>query len=158
MAVTARALAPVAVAAGGLLLVASFTQPWTSSGLASSLSGRALADLLLRGTVGRFVPRWAGLGLYLLPVGGGLLLLGTGLGGRVGRRLAWVGVAVAAVAGVLVAGALGWRPITRLSAAIALVVAGLVLAAGGLLAERRVRPDDAAAPGPGRDEGRSPQG
>lgn len=147
------AIGPVMVALGAVLLVVSFTQPWTSAGLASSLSGGTLADLLLRGTVGRFAPRWAGIGLYLVPICGGLVLLGVGLGGAGGRRLSVGALGVASVAGLLIAGSLGWRPMSDPSPAAVLVTGGVALGVLGLVAEHR----QAGAARPGRGEGRPPQ-
>jgi hypothetical protein len=122
-------------AVGGVALVASMTRPWTSRGLGSTISGRAFADLLLRGVVDRWAPRWAGLGLYALPVCGCLLLIALGLGDGWGTRVTRGAVAVAVAVDVAIAAALRWAPWRHPGTGSWLVLVGLVAALGGAALE-----------------------
>lgn len=88
--------------AGGVLLLASTLLPWSDRGAGSTIALRRVADLVLSGTVDALVPRWAGLTVYLIPFGGALVLIGTGLGGRLGVGVSAVGL-VLALAGTAVA-------------------------------------------------------
>ena len=139
-----RRLGTALAVAGSALLVASVFRPWTATGVGSTISGRELGDLLLSGTVGRWVPRWGGVALYLQPACAGVVLVGLGLGGRAGRIAVVAALAVAWVGALLVAATLGWRPVTDPGSGALLLGAGLVLASVGVLGGGR-----AAAPAPG---------
>lgn len=132
-----RWLGTASAVAGAGLLVASVFRPWTATGVGSTISGRELGDLLLSGTVGRWVPRWGGVALYLQPICAGVLLVGLGLGGRLGRGLVLGAVAVAWLGALLVAATLAWRPLTDPGSGALLLGAGLVLASAGVLVRRR---------------------
>lgn len=70
-----------------LLLVATLL-PWAREGTGSTIAAREVGDLLLSGTVATWAPTWLGFCVYLVPVAGALLLIGCGLGGRLGRTVA----------------------------------------------------------------------
>lgn len=95
---------------GGLLLLASTFLPWSDRGAGSAIALRRIADLVLAGTVDAFVPRWAGLTVYLIPLGGALVLVGTGLGGRAGTGVGGAGVVLAAAGTALALTALDRLP------------------------------------------------
>jgi hypothetical protein len=102
---TAPTVSLAAGSAGGLLLVAATFLPWSDRGAGSAIALRRIADLVLSGAVDAFVPRWAGLVIYLIPLGGALVLIGAGLGARLGVGLgaAGVGLAVTGTALALIA-------------------------------------------------------
>ena len=124
----------LATAIGGVLVVASFGLPWTSHGLASTVSGRELADLLLRGSIDALAPRWTGLALYLVPVTGALLIIGAGLGRRAGAWLSIGSLAVLVGAEALIAGALDWAPWHASGSGFRSLVLGTAVAGAGLVA------------------------
>lgn len=93
-----------------LLLFASAFGPWPSHGTGSTLSGHALGDLLLRGTISPWAPRWAGLVLYVVPLCGAVSLLAIAVGGRIGRWISMVTLGSALIAEVAVSAALHWVP------------------------------------------------
>jgi hypothetical protein len=151
----ARAVAPLrlAAAAGGLLVALSMSGPWAQRGLGSSLSGRALADLLLAGTVESVVPRWAGAALYLIPVCGALAVVAAGLPAPVGPRVL-VGAALAAAAlDLAVSLALDGRPLRAPGWGAVVLHAGAVLALaaaiGLLVATARSSSTTGSGPTPG---------
>lgn len=121
---TARTASHLLGAGGGALLLGATFVPWTARGAGSTVPTRDLADLVLAGTVAAWAPRWSGLVVYLIPAGGALLLIGTGMGPRVGTGLAALGSLLALVITIVAAWALarGNRPN---------VGPGTVLAAGG---------------------------
>lgn len=98
----AHAVSLAAGSAGGLLLLAATFLPWSDRGAGSAIALRRIADLVLAGTVDAFVPRWAGVAVYLIPLGGALVLIGTGLGDRLGVGVGATGVVLSA-AGTTVA-------------------------------------------------------
>ncbi|HEX7132469.1 MAG TPA: hypothetical protein VF228_07835 [Iamia sp.] len=93
----AQTVSLAAGSAGGLLLLASTFLPWSDQGAGSAIALRRVADLVLAGTVDALVPRWAGLVVYLIPLGGALVLMGTGLGGRLGLGVGAAGIVIAVV-------------------------------------------------------------
>lgn len=97
-----RAVALALGAVGGALLLTATFAPWSGRGAGSSIALRRIADLVLSGTVDAWVPRSMGLLVYAIPLGGALVLVGTGLGGRAGAVTAGVGV-VLALSGTVVA-------------------------------------------------------
>jgi hypothetical protein len=93
----------------GFLLVASAFGPWVSSGTGAALAGHELGDLLLRGTLDAWAPRWAGLALYAVPLIGALLMVATTLRGRWARPVLVSLVLLAVAVDVTIGSALDWR-------------------------------------------------
>lgn len=112
---------------GGVLLLASTFLPWSDRGAGSAIALRRVADLVLSGTVDAFVPRWAGLTVYLIPLGGALVLVGTGLGGRLGVGTGATGVALAAAGTALALTALDRLPRTGVGGGTVAACAGAML-------------------------------
>lgn len=112
---------------GAVLLGWSVLLPWAARGSGSSIAARRLGDLVLSGTVDAWVPPWLGVLVYLVPAGGALLLVGCGLGGRIGLLASALGLLCA---GSVIVGALGAIPARNLLD----VGTGARLAYGGLLA------------------------
>lgn len=92
-------------AGGALLLVATFL-PWSRSGAGSAIALQRVGDLILTGAVEAWAPRWTGLAVYAIPLGGALLLLGAGVGQRSGRVIGGLGVLAAVIGSLVVIGAL----------------------------------------------------
>lgn len=103
------------------------------------MSGRALADLLLRGAVAQWAPRWGGVGLYLQPICGALVLIGLGADGRTGRRISGVATALALVGFAVVSASLGWRPVTAPGWGSLAVLVGLACVVAGHIGRSRAR-------------------
>lgn len=107
-------LAQIGAAVAGLLLIVGTALPWSGTGAGSRIALVEVADLLLSGRLEAWAPRPLGLVVYAVPLGGALLLVGAGLGGRVGRAVSVVAVVMAAGGLVLArsalsqAGAEGW--------------------------------------------------
>lgn len=114
---------------GGALLLAAILFPWSGHGAGSSISARRLADLALSGTVEAWVTPWLGALIYLVPLAGALLLIGTGLGGRTGVGLGAAAVALAGTVTVAAVARLPRRSATDLGAGAKLAVLGLLAAA-----------------------------
>jgi len=135
---------------GGALLLGSVLLPWSGSGAGSSISARELGDLALSGTVHAWVSPWLGAAVYVVPAAGALLLIGTGLGGRLGLL-----VAVAALAGAgLVTVVAVWQVAAKaqlglgsgaMLALIGLGAGALATVAGSRSAGRTAAPHQAAA-------------
>lgn len=119
-------VAPALMSFGGALLVASVFGPVASHGIGSVVSARQFADLLLGGAVEAWAPRWAGLALYLHPICGAALLLGSGVGGRLGPKIVLGGLVVSAAGQALMIVALGGRPLTSPGWGAMAVYGGLV--------------------------------
>lgn len=99
--------------AGALLALAALTGPLASQGTGSTLTGWALVSLAVSGGLDAWIPWWAGLALATVPLGGGLVLLGTGLGDRAEAPLVAAGIGLAAIGVVCTAVALGGAPLVR---------------------------------------------
>jgi hypothetical protein len=131
-------LAQVGAGLGGLLLLVGTALPWSGRGAGSRLALVEVADLVLSGRLDAWAPRALGLVVYAVPLGGAVLLVGAGLGGRTGRLLSVAAVVLAATGLLLAraaltrAGAEGWGPGAVLS------VVGIALGAAAILA----RPTD----------------
>ena len=129
-------LAQVGAGLGGLLLLVATALPWADRGAGSRIALVDVADLLLSGRLESWAPRALGLVVYAVPLGGALLLIGAGLGGRAGRALAAASLAIAAAGLVLAraalaeAGARGWGP-GAVVAVLGLVVGATATAARG---------------------------
>jgi hypothetical protein len=138
-------LAQVGAGIGGLLLLLGTALPWSGRGAGSRIALVDVADLILSGRLDAWAPRPLGLVVYAIPLGGALLMVGAGLGGRVGRAVSVAAVVLATLGLVLArsalqrAGAEGW------GAGAVLSVAGIALGVAGTW----VRP-----PGPAPDHGR----
>lgn len=151
----AHAVSLAAGSAGGVLLLASTFLPWSDRGAGSAIALRRVADLVLSGTVDALVPRWAGLAIYCIPLGGALLLVGTGLGGRIGPLVALAGVVVALVGTAVAVTALGRLPRTGVGGGTVAAAAGAMLGTLGVGAGwhalrriPRIVPDPRGAPTP----------
>ncbi|QYG93099.1 hypothetical protein HC251_12070 [Iamia sp. SCSIO 61187] len=117
----------VSGAVGGVLLLGSTFLPWSREGAGSAIALRRIGDLVLSGTVDALVPRWAGVTVYLIPLGGAVLLVGTGLGGRVGSVIGAVGVALAAAGTALALAALDRLPRSGVGGGTVAACAGAML-------------------------------
>lgn len=116
---------------GGLLLASTFL-PWSGRGAGSAIALRRVADLVLSGTVDAFVPRWAGLTVYLIPLGGALVLIGTGLGGRVGVGTGAAGLVLAGAGTALALLALDRLPRAGVGGGTVAACAGAMLGSLGI--------------------------
>jgi hypothetical protein len=99
--------------AGALLALAALAGPVASHGPGSTLTGWALVSLTVSGGLDAWIPWWAGIVLAAVPLGGGLVLLGTGLGDRAEGPLVAAGVGLAAAGVACTAAALGGAPLVR---------------------------------------------
>ncbi len=89
-------------ATGGLLIVGSMFLHWAGRGTGSALTLGELGDLALGGQASAAASRWTGIVVYLIPISGALIVVGSGIRGPVGRRLT-IGATV--VAAVMIVGA-----------------------------------------------------
>lgn len=145
--VDASLVAQAAGALGGVLLLGAALLPWSRRGAGSTIALREVADLVLSGTVDAWAPRWAGLVVYAVPLGGALLLVGAGLGGRAGLATTCGGLAAAVGGTALAAVALARLDRTALGGGTLVAVAGAILgvlavAAGLRAGSHRSRPPD----------------
>lgn len=125
----------LALAAGAVLVISSFFLPYNDAGVGSAIAGHGLADLVLSGTISSWAPRWIGLVLYLLPLGGALVLVGLGLDATIGRVVIGLGIAVTCSVSALFAAALGNDPIHAPGSGSWVLLCGLVAwATAGVLA------------------------
>jgi hypothetical protein len=129
---TAHTASLGAGSAGGLLLLAATFLPWSDQGAGSAISLRRIADLVLSGTVDAFVPRWAGLGIYLIPFGGALVLIGTGLGDRIGLAIGVAGIVLAVTGTALALTALDRLPRSGVGGGTVAACAGAMLGTLGV--------------------------
>lgn len=118
--------------AGGTLLLASTFLPWSGRGAGSAIALRRVADLVLAGTVDAFAPRWAGLAIYCIPLGGALVLVGTGLGGRLGPVVGLVGIVLAGAGTALAVSALDRLPRTGVGGGTVAACTGAMLGSLGV--------------------------
>lgn len=136
----------VSGAVGGVLLLGSTFLPWSGEGAGSTVALRRIGDLVLSGTVDALVPRWAGVTVYLIPLGGAVLLVGAGLGGRGGSVIGAVGVALAGGGTALALAALDRLPRSGVGggtvAACAGATLGILGAGTGWFAHRPAAHDD----------------
>lgn len=140
-------------AAGGLALLGATALPWSTAGFGSTISLLRLADLVVSGTARAWVPRGLGLIVYLIPLGGALVLIGSGLGRRRGLLVGALGVGGAAVGTLAALLSLAGLGRLGLGAGPALAIGGLAAATVGLLLGRPRRPGDQGGAGeetPGR--------
>jgi len=133
--VTARAAGTL----GGALLLGASLLPWSGRGAGSSIALVRIADLVLSGVVDAWVPRWAGLVVYAIPLGGALLLLGTGLGQRAGALVGAAGVGLGVVGAALAGVALGRLDRAGLGPGALAAAAGLALGVMAVVASARTR-------------------
>lgn len=145
---TARTASHLLGAGGGALLLGATFVPWTARGAGSTVPTRNLADLVLAGTVAAWAPRWSGLVVYLIPAGGALLLIGTGMGPRIGTGLAALGSLLALVITIVAAWAIarGSRPNVGPGTVLAAVGSVLGLAAVAAAARAAIPPSPTASP------------
>lgn len=126
-------------AGGGVALLGATFVPWGQRGAGSRIALVRIADLVLAGTVEAWVPRPLGLVVYAIPLGGALLLLGCGLGGRAGGAVAGLGVLAAGSGAAIALVALDRLSAEGTGAGAALagagVAAGAVAVVLGLVAE-----------------------
>lgn len=122
---------------GGALLLAASLAPWSGRGAGSSVALVRIADLVLSGAIDAWVPRWAGLVVYAIPLGGALLLLGTGLGQRAGLLVGSAGVGLSALGTALALGALDRLDRTGLGPGALAAGAGVALGAVAVAAAAR---------------------
>lgn len=127
-----RPVALVTGSLGGLLLLAAALLPWSTRGAGSTIALRRIGDLVLAGTVDAWVPRWAGLAVYLVPLGGALVLVGTGLGRRAGGALAAGGVVLAVVGTAVCLSALDRLSATGVGGGTVAAVSGAMLGTVGV--------------------------
>ena len=146
-----RAAGQATGALGGVLLLVAAALPWSGRGAGSALALHRVGDLVLSGAVDAWVPRWAGLAVYAVPLGGAALLVAAGLGGRAGAVVA-VGAVVAAAAGAAVV-LVALDRVGRTGTGAGALVAGAGLALG-VAAAVLARPAPPSHPADG--EGRTP--
>jgi hypothetical protein len=127
---------------GGLLLLVGTALPWSGRGAGSRIALVDVADLLLSGRLESWAPRPLGLVVYAVPLGGALLLVGAGLGGRVGRALSAAALVLATVGSVLARAALDRVGAEGWGAGALVVGLGIVLGAAATVA----RPRDGGEP------------
>lgn len=125
---------------GGCLLLAATFLPWARHGAGSSIAARRLGDLILSGTVEAWVPRWLGVAVYVVPVAGALVLIGSGLGGRAGAAVAAAGLGPAVVVTALTVAALPRRHPFDLGTGAVLAGVGLCLGAAAAVLSARMGP------------------
>lgn len=125
-----RIVGQAAGALGGVLLIVASSVSWSARGAGSTLPLSRIGDLILSGTIDAWVPRSAGLAVYALPLGGALLLVGAGLGGRGGAGVSALAVVLATGGAILVTTALD--RIGRRGLGPGLVLAGAGIALGVL--------------------------
>lgn len=124
--------------AGGLLLASTFA-PWSDRGSGSSIALRRVGDLVLSGAVDAWAPRWVGLVVYAIPLGGALLLVGAGLGSRRGLTVGTAGTVAALAGGVVVVLALDRLGRAGVGPGTVMAAAGTVVAAIGLATAARIQ-------------------
>jgi hypothetical protein len=124
-------------ALGGLALVGSTFLAWTASGAGSNISAHRLGDLLLSDAAKPWVPRWFGLVVYLVPVGGVLVIVASGLDLAAAPLVKSVGLGVAALVTAATVVAMPMRHALDLGPGALLAVAGLALGFLSVLADRR---------------------
>ena len=137
---------------GGLLLLGSTFLPWSTRGAGSAIALRRIADMVLAGTVDALVPRWAGLAVYLIPLGGALLLVGTGLGGRVGLVVGVVALLLALAGTSLAVLALDRLPRTGVGGGTVAACCGAMLGTLGVGAGWQAHRSPARSTNPEGDE------
>ncbi len=103
---SARTASQAIGALGGALLLTAAAAPWAERGAGSTIALHRVGDLILSGAVDAWAPPWAGLAVYTVPLAGALLLVGAGLGGRVGPAVSGGAVVLAVAGTILVVGAL----------------------------------------------------
>ncbi len=81
----------VATAFGGLLLGASALFPWSHHGVGSAISVVNFGNLALSGEIASSVPMWVGVFMYCIPLGGGVIIVGSGIKGLAGKILQILG-------------------------------------------------------------------
>ncbi len=143
-----RIVGRVAGTLGGVLLLGASFAPWTDRGAGSSIALVRIADLILSGAIDAWVPRGAGLVVYAIPLGGALLLLGTGLERTVGALVAATGLVLAVLGAALATLALGQLPRSGLGpgawASGAGIGLGLIAVVAGVRAHRA--PEESTGP------------
>lgn len=137
----ARIVGRAAGTGGGVLLLGASFAPWTGHGAGSSIALVRIADLILSGAIDTWVPRGAGLVVYAIPLGGALLLLGTGLERTAGALVAGAGLVLAVAGGALATLALGQLPRSGLGPGALAAGAGIGLGLVSLVGSIRTRPD-----------------
>lgn len=134
-----RIVGRVAGTLGGLLLLGASFAPWTDRGAGSSIALVRIADLILSGAIDAWVPRGAGLVVYAIPLGGALLLLGTGLERTIGTVVAAIGLVLAVLGAALATLALGQLPRSGLGLGALASGAGIALGLVAVVAGTRTR-------------------
>lgn len=126
--------------------------PLTRSGPGSTVSAQELGDLLLAGVVDPMAPRWAGLGLYALPLAGAIALIGVGLPGAPGRAATIAASILASVAAVAVVLAFGGAPLVKPGSGFLVASFGVVAVLIGPLlpADKKFQPESANSTRPRR--------
>lgn len=132
---------------GGLALLAATAAPWGERGAGSSLALIEIADLILSGTVGAWVPRPVGLVIYAIPLGGALVLVGAGWGGRAGLVISIVG-GTGAAAGTAAA-LMGLDQVGSIRLGAGVLCAGVGVAAAAVSVWAHARQLRSASPGAG---------
>lgn len=135
----ARIVGRVAGTGGGALLLGASFAPWTGHGAGSTIALVRIADLILSGAIDTWVPRGAGLVVYAIPLGGALLLLGTGLERTVGVLVGGAGLVLAVLGAALATLALGQLPRSGLGLGALAAGAGIGLGLVSLIAGLRAR-------------------
>lgn len=135
-----RRASGTAVAGGAVLVLIAMAGPLTGDGVGSTVSARQFADLVLSGGVASWVPRWAGLIIYVPALAAAVALVGLGLGGRAGRMVTAVAWTLGVVAALALAAALRWQPLAHPGWGAFVALAGLAAMAAGVLARSRRSP------------------
>lgn len=136
-------LAMAVGAFGGLALVVSTFLAWPARGAGSSVAAHRIGDLLLSEASRPWLPRWAGLVVYLVPAGGAVLMVASGVQAAAAPWLKLAGLVPAALVTAIVVVTLSKRHPLDLGAGASLALAGTGLGILSLLIDRR--PPTAAA-------------
>jgi hypothetical protein len=123
-------------AIGGLALVASTFLAWPADGAGSGLAAHRLADLLMSEAVDPWMPRWWGLFVYVVPAGGAVVMLTSGLEIGIAPVLKAVALTLAAVVTILTVVAMPNRDTLDLGPGALVALSGLGFGLVSVLADR----------------------
>ena len=123
-------------AIGGLALVGSTFLAWPASGAGSGLAAHRLADVLISEAVDPWIPRWWGLAVYVVPAGGAVVMLTSGLELGIAPVLKAVALVFAALVTILTVVAMPTRHTLDLGPGALVALVGLGFGLVSVLADR----------------------